>query len=31
MNRGTIIDALWMVFLFLAILFLLRALGWIRT
>lgn len=31
MNRGPIIDILWMVFLFLAILWLLQALGWIHT
>lgn len=31
MSRGPIIDILTMVFLFLAILWLLRALGWIHT
>lgn len=29
MSRGQLIDILWMVFLFLGILVLLRALGWI--
>lgn len=31
MSRGPVIDILMMVFLFLAILWLLRALGWIHT
>lgn len=31
MNRGVILDALWMTVLFLAIIALLRWLGWIST
>ena len=31
MNRGVVLDVLWMVLLFLAIIALLRWLGWITT